>query len=133
MENRYNSLQRYEIPKVEHRGISIDQLESVYGEIVLRCVKEGWTNSNGENLIPEKVTLYDIKVRIIMSRTNEFECSYVELIAESDQVPTWFVSHWWGEPVIGMIKCLKQHAKDRKLDFKKSFYWICVSYIVHHS
>lgn len=127
MENRYRQFQGHKIDEVEHRGISLRQLESLYEEVVLRCVKEAWTNSKGDLLTPDKVNLYDIKDKIIKSRTAEMLCSYVELIATKAQIPKWFVSHWWGEPIIAMIMCLRQHVKDRGLSPEDSFYWICVS------
>lgn len=129
MENRYSQFVGHEIPEVEHRGISLRQLETLYEEVVLRCVKEAWTNFKREKLTPEKVNLYDIKEKIIMPRTEKIirKCSYVELIANKAQIPKWFVSHWWGEPIIAMIMCLRQHAKDRGLSPEESFYWICVS------
>jgi hypothetical protein len=102
-------------------------LESLYEEVVLRCVKEAWTNSNGELLTPEKINLYDIEIRIIKTRTASQQSSYVELIATKAQIPIWFVSHWWGEPIIAMIMCLRQHVKDRGLSPEDTFYWICVS------
>jgi hypothetical protein len=128
MENRYRQFEGHKIPEVEHRGISLRQLESLYEEVVLRCVKEAWTNFKGDILLtPEKVNLYDIKDRIIKSCTRGKECSYVELIATKAQIPKWFVSHWWGEPIISMIMCLRQHVKDRGLSPEDTFYWICVS------
>ena len=127
METRYGQFEGHMIPEVEHRGISLRQLESVYEEIVLRCAEEAWTNSNGELLTPEKVNLYDIKERIIKTRTETKQSSYVELIATKAQIPKWFVSHWWGEPIISMIMCLRQHVKDRGLSPEDTFYWICVS------
>ena len=127
MENRYRQFVGQKIPEVEHRGISLRQLESLYEEVVLRCIKEAWTNSNGELLTPEKVNLYDIKERIIKKRTATQQSSYVELIATKAQIPKWFVSHWWGEPIIAMIMCLRQHVKYRGLSPEDTFYWICVS------
>lgn len=52
MENRYRQFQGHKIDEVEHRGISLRQLESLYEEVVLRCVKEAWTNSKGGLLTP---------------------------------------------------------------------------------
>ena len=127
MENRYLQFQGHKIDKVEHRGISLRQLESLYEEVALRCVKEAWTNLKGDLLTPDKVNLYDIKEKIIKSRTAKMQCSYVELIATKAQIPKWFVNHWRGEPIIVMIMCLRQHVKDRGLSPEDSFYWICVS------
>ena len=115
------------IPKVALRGISIKQLKDVYDEIVGGCKNKGWTNRDRIPLTPETVCLYDIKDRIIMEHTRDKQCSYVELIAKGPQKPTWFVSHWWGEPVIAMIRCLEQHCIDHELSKEITYYWICVS------
>ena len=122
----YRRLTSCTIDKVEHRGITINQLLFIQDEIKARCVLEGWTDKDGNLLTPERVNLYDIKYKIIMDRTSALQCSYVELVAIADQFPEWFVSHWWGEPVFAFIKCLKRHAKDRGLSWDTP-YWICVS------
>jgi len=49
----------------------------------------------------------------------------VELIVTKAQIPKWFVSNWWGEPIIEMIMYLRQHVKDRGLSPEDTFYWIC--------
>lgn len=117
----------YIIPEVELRGISIKQLKEIYTEIEVRCEKEGWIDNSGILLTPDKVCLYDIINRIIKKRTERYQYSYVELIATGSQKPTRFVSHWWGEPVIAMIRCLEQHCIDHDLSEETSYYWICVS------
>jgi hypothetical protein len=114
------------IEKVEYRGITINQLLFIYNEIEARCVVEGWRDKDGNLLTPERVNTYDIKYKIIMDRTSALQCSYVELVAIADQFPEWFVSYWWGEPLLSFIKCLKQHAKDRGLSWDTP-YWIDVS------
>ncbi len=86
-----------------------------------------WTDKDGQLLTPEKCNLYDIHIRIIKTRTFRKQCSYVELIATGPQKPTRFVSHWWGEPVIAMIRCLEQQCEDLKLSEETTYYWICVS------
>jgi hypothetical protein len=115
------------ISEVELRGISIKQLKAVYAEIEARCEVEQWTKYDGQLLTPQQCNLYDIKDRIIMKRTESKQCSYVELIATGQQKPTRFLSHWWGEPVIAMIRCLEQHCKDHELSEETTYYWICVS------
>jgi hypothetical protein len=127
IESDYQSMRGCSIPEVKLRGISIKQLRAVYAEIEARCIVEGWMNRDGQLLTPEKCNLYDINVRIIKTRTFRKQCSYVELIATDSQKPTRFVSHWWGEPVIAMIRCLEQHCRDHGLSEETTYYWICVS------
>jgi hypothetical protein len=93
---KYSQLSGRSIDKVEHRGITINQLLFIQDEIKARCVKEGWRDKDGNLLTPERVNLYDIKYKIIIDRTSVLQCSYVELVAIADQFPEWFVSHWWG-------------------------------------
>ena len=50
--------------------------------------------------------------------------SLVELVATAEQLPLYFVSHWWGEPVVDFVKCLDQHSTDRKLGANGA-YWVC--------
>jgi len=126
-DRRYAMFRSCFIQKVEHRGITINQLLFIQDEIKARCVKEGWTDKDGYLLTPERVNLYDIKYKIIMDRTSVLQCSYVELVAIGEQIPEWFVCHWLGEPVFAFIKCLIRHAKDRGLSWDTP-YWISVSY-----
>merc|ERR1719487_2171218 len=56
------------------------------------------------------------------------QCSYVDLVAPAGtraQTPNWFVSHWWGEPVLDFIACVEQHAKVRALKPEDAVYWVC--------
>ena len=72
--------------------------------------------------------MYDVNKYIIKPETEEKQCSYVELVAPEDaraQTPTWFVSHWWGEPVMDFIACVEEHAKVRRLDPEEAVYWVC--------
>ena len=126
MNEKYKNFKGYSIEKVEHRGITINQLLFIKDEIKARCVLEGWRDEDGNLLTPERVNLYYIKEKIIEMRTKALQCSYVELVAIADQIPEWFVSHWWGEPVFAFIKCLIRHAKDRGVNWDTP-YWICVS------
>ena len=127
VEEFYKGLPGCSIPEVENRGISVKQLEQIYHEIEARCIVENWENYEKKKLTPEEVTLYDIKETIIISRSKEKQCSYVERIASGPQKPTKFMSHWWGDRVCSMIYCLNQYIKDRGLSEDKTFFWICVS------
>lgn len=126
-EEYYIGLPGYSIPEVENRGISVKQLKQVYREIEDRCIVENWENYEKKQLTPEEVTLYDIKDTIILSRSKDKKCSYVERIASGPQRPTKFMSHWWGDRVCSMIYCLDQYIKDRGLLEDETFFWICVS------
>jgi len=116
----------------EYRAITLGQLKGVYKDITARCVQEEWTSTNpsleGQRLTPESVVLYDANKYVILTQTEERQCSYVELVADGPQPPRYFVSHWWGEPVHDFLTCLEVHAKNRggkkaKTDFYA--YWVC--------
>eukprot|EP00928_Gymnodinium_smaydae_P063564 TRINITY_DN47107_c0_g1_i2.p1 TRINITY_DN47107_c0_g1~~TRINITY_DN47107_c0_g1_i2.p1 ORF type:complete len:1081 (+),score=138.48 TRINITY_DN47107_c0_g1_i2:349-3243(+) len=46
------------------------------------------------------------------------------MVATAPQVPRWFISHWWGEPVCLFVTCVERHGKLRHLP-KDSPYWVC--------
>lgn len=112
------------IANTEERALTLRQLRAVHTHILRRCVNERWTNMKGELLAPEQVSLYDATRYVIKPATAARGCSFVELVALGPQCPVWFVSHWWGEPVILFLRCLEQHARDHKLD-DDAPYWIC--------
>ena len=120
------------IPKTEERGITLKQLGKVKQQVQSRCEKEGWRAWNPalqqlekEPLTPEQVTLYVVCEKVIKPATRAKQTSFVELVAFGPQPPTWFVSHWWGEPVFDMISCLVQHGRDHKYEEKifKGYEW----------
>ena len=39
--------------------------------------------------------------------------------------PTWFASHWWGEPVLDFVRCCEKHAEVRGLAEDEATYWVC--------
>ena len=82
--------------------------------IARRCPLEGWENdyNKGVALVVQKVALYDTAKYVILPFTVARQCSFVEMVARGAQPPLWFVSHWWGEPVVDFVACLEQHAQD---------------------
>jgi hypothetical protein len=112
------------IAETAKRAITGAQLQRVCSHIRRRCKPEGWADKSGKQRTPGTVTLYDAARYVIKPATYVKQCSLVELIAFGEQVPLYFVSHWWGEPVLNFVKCLEQHAVDRKLGVD-SPYWVC--------
>mmetsp|Transcript_43842 Transcript_43842/g.101285 ORF Transcript_43842/g.101285 Transcript_43842/m.101285 type:complete len:1039 (-) Transcript_43842:212-3328(-) len=117
-----------EIPKTEERGITLSQLQDVYFAIHKNCGEwlETFPGSpnHGKALVDVKVSLYHTDTYWIRPSTKQFQCSYVDLVAPGPQVPKWFVSHWWGEPVFDFVRCLERHAFLRKLPLSTP-YWVC--------
>lgn len=114
------------------RGITLKQLRRLTrhvtrrlrgGEVwlVSRYREMGWQEV--EMAVPEDVVLYDVNTYVILPATTSERCSMVELLAEHEQKPDYFVSHWWGERVKDFVMCLEQHSSDRKLVDCK--YWVC--------
>ena len=89
---------RTTIPKTEQRGITLRQLQDLWGHIERRCVAEGWHNREGNLLTPDKVNLYEAVSHVVKPATKASRCSYVELVTNAAQTPTWFVTHWQREP-----------------------------------
>ena len=112
------------IAETAKRAITGAQLQRVCSHISRRCKPEGWADKSGKQRTPGTVTLYDAARFVIKPATYAAQCSLVELIAFGEQVPLYFVSHWWGEPVLDFVKCLEQHAVDRGLGVD-SPYWVC--------
>jgi len=57
---------------------------------------------------------------------------YVETLTSQDQVPVFFVSHWWGEPVQSFVACVANHAEVRGLG-SDTAYWVCGYAIDQHA
>ena len=115
----------------EHRGMTLSQLKDLEGELKRRADKDGWLQGwkdiKGNTCHVNTVNLYAVMKYLIKPATEEKQCSYVELVAPAGtraQTPKWFVSHWWGEPVLDFILCLEEHAKVRGLDPEEAVYWV---------
>mmetsp|Transcript_16418 Transcript_16418/g.29159 ORF Transcript_16418/g.29159 Transcript_16418/m.29159 type:complete len:592 (+) Transcript_16418:31-1806(+) len=113
------------IERAEERAISLHQLTGVVASSIRRfTVQEGWKDRDGRELTPQTVDLYSLVPHFIKPATASRKCSFVELVATSPQPPDWFVSHWWGEPVLDFVKCLWQHSRDRNHEATAT-YWVC--------
>ena len=94
----------------------------------------------------EQMNLYDVNTLLILPATEGRQCSFVEIVANEAppllsppylpasrvylctssaasslpqaQTPDYFISHWWGEPIVHFVACLQQHSKDRGLESK---------------
>jgi len=111
--------------KFEYRAMSVNQLLALVDMINNRCHAEAWSDKDGKKLDPSEVTLYHLNHYIILPATKARNCSYVELVAKGSQPADWFVSHWWGEPVVHFVECVYQHAVDHCYSFSDKYYWVC--------
>ena len=73
---------------------------------------------------------------VIKPATEKQRTSFVELVAIAAQLPDWFVSHWWGEPVFDFVACIEQHVRDHtekhnydeeavEQSANETGYWVC--------
>ncbi|CAE7547709.1 TRIM71, partial [Symbiodinium sp. CCMP2456] len=111
------------IPRVEERAMQMRQLNLVISCLCQGCNRD-WVDPSGRPLTPPQVNLYHVVDLLVRPATAARACSFVELVAEAPQPCDWFVSHWWGEPVVDFALCLKQHLHDRNLQ-KDAAYWVC--------
>mmetsp|Transcript_13375 Transcript_13375/g.31374 ORF Transcript_13375/g.31374 Transcript_13375/m.31374 type:complete len:784 (-) Transcript_13375:155-2506(-) len=109
------------IPRVEERGIMVKQLELLVDFVRKRShpkttVIRGWKDAiSGDPLYLRSVDMYQLNRHLIKPLTQQAQCSYVEAVAfsETSQQPAWFVSHWWGEPVMDLVANVKKHVQTR--------------------
>jgi len=144
------------ISKTEMRAISLQQLERVvdyFSRRVLRkepffCLGSRPTKTGEMQPFtirePQEVNLYHLNTKLIKPATESSQCSMVEFMTREPQRGDYFVSHFWGEPVIEFVACLKQHAVDyglespvgcdgrryhrphsRYLGGRSPLYWVC--------
>jgi len=116
----------------ENRGIMVKQLQALLEFISQHTNKgsgliRGW-HYHGTQLYEHTINLYEINHWVIDPLTRAAGCSYVEAVAFSEkaQVPSWFVSHHWGEPVMDCVKSMAKHVKVRKeMCGATTAYWVC--------
>ena len=120
------------IPDPARRGIKPPQLLSLKAFIEMHAdesgVLRGWVDRNGDSNHKDSLNLYDLVKYVVNPATAAYACSFVELVTpdgeEDTATPQWFVSHWWGEPVLDFIKCTEEHARVRDLG-EDACYWVC--------
>jgi len=121
------------IAKVEHRGITVGQLQSLQ-QFFFRFADEesgilqGWWDRSpyrtSFSINKDTLNLYQLVDWVIAPSTLPYKCSFVELVAAREQPSNWFISHWWGEAVVDFISCVVNHARVRKLKITTA-YWVC--------
>ena len=116
----------------EHRGMTLAQFRDLEKDLKRRADKDGWLHGwvdrDCNTCHVDSVNLYDVVKYLVKPKTKKKNCSYVELVARAGtraQTPKWFVSHWWGGPVLDFIACLELHAKVRVLSPDEAVYWVC--------
>lgn len=115
-----------DISKVELRAMTLSELQAVRAIIISKCIEEEWISSYDERkLRPEDVNLYDLNETLILPLTKKRNCAFKELFSTGDSMPTYYVSHWWGESVLDFIRCCEYHAERHELSPDEAQYWVC--------
>ena len=88
------------------------------GQEILVDVERG-NFSRGDSVVVKK----GIESRL-QGRRLQFHISFVGLFTNTPQKHCFFVSHWWGEPVLHFIKIVTTHAGLHRFA-KDTAYWVC--------
>lgn len=99
---------RIDLP--EHRGITLPQLRGLVASAHLRFSSDS-------------IDLYNLVSEVVKPATAARRCSYIELVALGAQIPSWFVSHFWGIAMNELLACLAAQARARNLADGSSW-WI---------
>jgi len=109
---------------LEHRGITMTQLcdfSALAESIITSRIQSG----NTKNMTKwESTTLEELSTRYIVPLIRPHQCSFVELVTSSPQVPVWFVSHWMGGSFTKFMKVVTFHNNCRKTSEDDPPYWI---------
>lgn len=138
------------IPAVEDRGITSLQLHELLDfahEMLIPASRSTFNRALWFNPCPESNTyrqpiqyrsmnLYHANTWIIRPATKKHSSppvSYVELISPfpEKQLPRWFVSHAWIEPIIDFVTCIDAHCTERGLG-QDSPFWVCAYCVNQH-
>jgi len=125
------------IERIEHRTTNYYQLERVYNYLEENC--SGWVDhlpakvskTSGRPLRMDFLNFHHLTNYIALPLTRPRKCSLVEMLAANGNPPSWFLSHWWGSPVITFMECLKAHITTRNLSADTP-YWIWACACRHH-
>jgi len=127
------------IDRVEHRGITLKQLQWVqhFAEEWCHVWKDlappKVSKTSGQKLRMDFLHLHHINSWMILPATEKKKCSFLECVAIGRQVPTWFVIHYMQQPFIEFMECLKGHVKARRTATEESPYWVSAYALRQHT
>lgn len=113
--HKYFKFHRY-IDGAENRGVALTKLIEIYRYAADHCAD--W------HLTLSSINLYMINDWLIKPVTKEHNSAMAEHLSSKKLVPTWFISHWWGEIVADVLKSIRQHMAVRGLSNNVTFYWL---------
>eukprot|EP00930_Biecheleria_cincta_P084500 TRINITY_DN73964_c0_g1_i1.p1 TRINITY_DN73964_c0_g1~~TRINITY_DN73964_c0_g1_i1.p1 ORF type:complete len:725 (+),score=125.75 TRINITY_DN73964_c0_g1_i1:38-2212(+) len=126
------------IDKTECRGITAPQLQVVFEYATEKCCNwhdsapKEFSATSGQRLDMDILNLYHLCFWLIKPATALDDCALVELFTAEEQVPTWLVSHWWGERIRDFVACISQHVIVRQAADDVA-YWVCAYANRQHS
>lgn len=116
----------------EEKAISLGQLRSLKSLLQRVCKAGLLKDKDGRPLEWSHVNQHHIRSNVIMKVIpEESSCSWVELVAEVPQRPTYFVSHNWSEPFRDFMVAIEHHALEVGARTRDT-YWICVFALNQH-
>eukprot|EP00434_Breviolum_minutum_P032615 symbB.v1.2.028846.t1/scaffold3093.1/size63743/6 len=109
------------IERAEHRGTTLAQIERVFACLEENC--SAWVDHLPAKMLRiDFLNFYHLSNYLILPLTKPRHCSFVEMMTNQAQTPSWFLSHWWGTPVQGFVESVGKHAATRGLSADSS-YW----------
>jgi len=76
-------------------------------------ILEKWIPPSGHWNVAVDGGTVPVAPKLLTAFTGAWQCAFVEVLAVADQPPRWFVSHWWGEPIVHFAACVRLHAETR--------------------
>ena len=122
------------------RVVTIKMLEDL-AKLIKKVLSKGYKITDEHNggiaVTMETINLYHIDEHFVKPLTEQHQCSFAELAWDKEyamgSVPYFFVSHWWGTPLIDTIRMTKLHEVNchfepcncRKIFSDEYAVWIC--------
>ena len=112
------------------RAITLDQLTVLVAHVRRRIeggetwpVKRFVSGAMVDAVVSDAkdANLYDLDRFVVRPATKPYQCAMVELMAEGEQPPDYFVSHFWGHSIVATLACLEVHSSDRGLERQVGF------------
>ena len=129
------------IENTHMRGLTVEMLEEL-ADIVQKVLETGYTITDkvsGKEVTMDTMNLYHLDEHFIRPLTKAHQCSFVELSTKvktkEEAIPNFFVSHWWGTPLVDTIRMLNLHKKNALSikDGVRYSVWICAFANRQHS
>jgi len=120
------------IERVEDRAITLPQFQTMLDWTKGKCHR--WRDfTSMKKLHIDSITMSQLYLWLIRPATKDKDCSMLELITAQKQTPKWFVTHWWGDKLLDLVKTIKTHLEARAITQESTNYWIAACATRPHS